>query len=355
MTGLDTSSAELASPPTQPLGERDITRVALSRMAGRVIDRTVELGFTRWFWGEGVCAQAMLRATDALGSPPPQVIFDYFDSFAACPPIIEHVNNLVSGASACVMYQRTGDDSYRSLADRCLHWYEGSPGATRDGAGTLEHWPGGVWADTVYMAGSFLLQYGRLFNRPDLIEQAIDQWLLHASALSIDDSGLIVHGTHRGEALPAFWGRANAWFAMAGVDLLRFTPSGISAQKTVWIRERLNAQLLALIRIQPEHGVWDVLVDSQPESTGILESSAAAGIGAAMLRFSRLTGDDQFYCAGKRSTLGALAYLKDGWLTRVSAGTVLQLVPFGYSVIRDDRAQSWGQGLALEAIAALLE
>ena len=40
--------------------------------------------------------------------------------------------------------------------------------------------------------------------------------------------------------------------------------------------------------------------------------------------------------------------------TRVSAGTVLQLVPFGYSVIRDDRMQPWGQGLALHALAAAM-
>jgi len=45
----------------------------------------------------------------------------------------------------------------------------------------------------------------------------------------------------------------------------------------------------------------------------------------------------------------------DGTLTRTSAGTVLQLVPFGYSVIRDDRIQPWGQGLGLHAVAAALE
>jgi unsaturated rhamnogalacturonyl hydrolase len=50
-----------------------------------------------------------------------------------------------------------------------------------------------------------------------------------------------------------------------------------------------------------------------------------------------------------------LAYVHEGTLTRVSAGTVLQLIPFGYSVIRDDRIQPWGQGLALEAIAAWRE
>ncbi len=38
----------------------------------------------------------------------------------------------------------------------------------------------------------------------------------------------------------------------------------------------------------------------------------------------------------------------------MSAGTVLQLVPFGYSVIRNDRLQLWGQGLALQAVAAAM-
>ena len=33
---------------------------------------------------------------------------------------------------------------------------------------------------------------------------------------------------------------------------------------------------------------------------------------------------------------------------------MLQLIPFGYSVIRDDRLQLWGQGLALHAVAAAL-
>jgi unsaturated rhamnogalacturonyl hydrolase len=62
---------------------------------------------------------------------------------------------------------------------------------------------------------------------------------------------------------------------------------------------------------------------------------------------------DAVVAAGWRAVAGALAYVDDqGALTRVSAGTVLQLVPFGYSVIRDDRPQLWGQGLALHAIAA---
>jgi len=101
--------------------------------------------------------------------------------------------------------------------------------------------------------------------------------------------------------------------------------------------------------------VWSVLVDDQPENAGILETSAAAGLGAAMLRAERVLPGlpDAVTAAGWKAVAGALAYVDDGGaLTRVSAGTVLQLVPFGYSVIRDDRPQLWGQGLALHAIAA---
>jgi unsaturated rhamnogalacturonyl hydrolase len=59
---------------------------------------------------------------------------------------------------------------------------------------------------------------------------------------------------------------------------------------------------------------------------------------------------------GKKAIAAALTYVDDeGILTRTSAGTVLQLIPFGYSVIRSDRLQLWGQGLALNAIAAMLE
>ncbi len=71
-----------------------------------------------------------------------------------------------------------------------------------------------------------------------------------------------------------------------------------------------------------------------------------------MLRAAPLL-DPTLCVPGWKALLGTLAYVDDtGLLTRVSAGTILQLVPFGYSVIRDDRPQAWGQGLLLTALAA---
>jgi unsaturated rhamnogalacturonyl hydrolase len=126
----------------------------------------------------------------------------------------------------------------------------------------------------------------------------------------------------------------------------------------VEVRERLSLQLASLVRYQPDHGVWEVLVDGQPETKGIVETSAAAGLAAAMMRAKRATRGsipESVSAAGERALRGVLAYVDDeGYLKRVSAGTILQLLPFGYAVIRTDRPQLWGQGLALEAIAAAL-
>lgn len=367
MVGEDLSSSELAAPPRPALH--------LAARAGdlerEMQDATADMGLSRWFWGEGVCHLARVRLAYARGQWPPPETVGYVDAHASAPPVVEHVNNLAPGAVLAELFRRDSRPEYRALLESMIAWYHEVP--TRDGDGAVEHWPGGVWADTVYMAGEFLLRAGAALDRPELMAEARRQWLAHARALQDPRSGLVAHGTHMGVRVPCHWGRANAWFALAGVDLV-----AAGADDDAEVRERLLLQLGSLIALQPPHGVWDVLVDSPAEVRGILETSAAAGLGAALLRMSDLMEEDasrdgsrrsgsgrpsahfeapssDLREAGMRAIEGALAYVDGGFLTRVSAGTVLQLIPFGYSVIRDDRPQPWGQGLALEALAAWRE
>ena len=366
MAGEDTSSAELSAPPARPLNRADLV-ADLDSIEAALSSRTANMGVERWFWGEGVCLLAAWRAAAARGAETPELVTAFTRRFITSPPILEHVNNLAPGAAVAEVYRRAPEPAIKALLEDCLEWYSHAPEATRAPNGALEHWPGGVWADTVYMAGEFLLRVGNIMDRQELVQEAVDQWLSHAELLQDTNTGLFVHGTNSGARIDCFWGRANAWTALAGADLLAL---GGAAERLGEVRERLDRQLHTLARLQPEHGVWDVLVDGQVEVRGVLETSAAAGIGAAMLRADALTATtdagltrtpDQaaprtpLREAGERAVLGALAYIQDGTLTRVSAGTVLQLIPFGYSVIRDDRIQPWGQGLALEAIAAWRE
>lgn len=347
MIGADLSSSERALPPLAPLSPQHLTAGA-DELERRVLGATESMGMTRWFWGEGVCLLAAVRLSRARHEPVAGWVLDFVFRHAESTPVIEHVNNLAPGATVAELFLQDQDPRFRRLVEACLEWFEGSPLATRDPNGALEHWPGGVWADTVYMAGQFLLRAGRALEREDLIDEAGRQWLRHAQLLQDEDSGLIAHGTHAGQRIPSHWGRANAWFALAGTDLAVSDTAGAEE-----IRERLAAQFHALARFQPPHGVWDVLVDDEPETRGIVETSAAAGIGAAMVRASEILASDAIRDAGKKAICGSLSYIDaDGWLRRVSAGTIVQLIPFGYSVIRDDHPQPWGQGLALEALAA---
>lgn len=359
MAGEDTTSAELSAPPLNPL-PRETLVANLDQLESALISGTEGMGIKRWFWGEGVCLLALWRGASARGAETPRLITSFTESYIGTPPVLEHVNNLAPGAAIAELHRRAPGAATQKLLEACINWYSEAPEATRAPNGALEHWPGGVWADTVYMAGEFLLRAGVTLERPELVQEAVTQWLVHAELLQDDKTGLFVHGTHGGVRIDNFWGRANAWIALAAADILTLAPTADGIGE---VRQRLEQQLNALASLQPEHGIWDVLVDGQVEVRGVLETSAAAGIGAAMLRTDALLNDaaspqtspSNLRQAGERAIRGALAYVDNGVITRVSAGTVLQLIPFGYSVIRDDRIQPWGQGLALEAIAAWRE
>lgn len=353
MTGLDLANARLATPPREPLPE--LTRTGLLDMATRLEARGWDLA-ADWFWGEAVFLQGILRVATAGSREGPPRVLAWLEERRRVGIAIEHVNH-VAPATAALMVA-PDDPRWRAVAADLEAWLRDR--ATRAPNGAIEHWPGGVWADTVYMAGLFLARLGVVTGRPELLAECGRQVLAHAEVLQDPATGLYAHGSHAGVTIPCRWGRANAWCGLSSVEFLELCASsgmGDEAQVSA-VREVLSRQLSGLVATQPAHGVWSVLVDEHPETTGILESSAAAGIGAAMLRAPAVVPglDTSVAEAGMLAVRGALAYVEDdGALARTSAGTVLQLVPFGYSVIRDDLPQLWGQGLGLTAVAAALE
>lgn len=362
--GEDLANARLAAPPRPPLPVEAVTAEELGRIGTALARRTWEMGLDHWFWGEGVCLLGLVRLAAAQRRPFPDDVLTWFEEQVGAGVVVEHVNHLAPGTAMALAIPDRPE--FRTVLEDLVAWLRTRDAATYDADGTLEHWPGGVWADTVFMAGVTLGHVGLALGDPGPVIEFARQIRRHIAVLQDEGTGLFVHGSHRGEAIRCFWGRANAWCALAMVELLEIAAQ-LGAERVAELgledalraaRTALTRQLTALAATQPEHGVWSVLVDEHPETRGLVEASAAAGIGAAMLRAGRLLPDlpAAVTDAGWRAVRGALAYVDaDGTLTRTSAGTVLQLVPFGYSVIRDDRIQPWGQGLALHAVAAALE
>ncbi|MBC9727890.1 glycoside hydrolase family 88 protein [Streptomyces sp. TRM68367] len=352
--GLDVSQAALAEPPLMPAYRSDLTPGLLAATAERIAARAVGMGLRQWFWGEGVVLQGMLRLAEAIGRPPHPFAAEFIDGHLQGGIELGHVNDLAPGAACADLYAMTGEQRYKDGCERLLRWLRRDGALTRHPGGAIEHWPGGVRADTVFMAGTFLIHCGVHTGRSELIAEAGEQILAHAGILQHPQTGLYAHGSHQGSTIWCHWGRANAWAALASVEYLEADRRHGGTNERV--RGILRRQLLALAAHQPAHGVWDVLVDGQPENRGILETSATAGIAAAMFRAAALGIEPgRLRAAAWRALAGLHAYVApDGTLTRTSAGTILQLIPFGYSVIRNDMIQPWGQGLALHAYAAAL-
>lgn len=345
MPAEDLSSALLAEPPRAPLAA--VTAAGLTALGASLAHRTWADGLHRWFWGEGVALAGLAAFGLAAGSGDDKLVHAWIGEHLTPEPEIAHVNDVAPAAAAVAV---GFGPQLRPYADWVAR-------ARRSPSGALEHWPGGLWADTTFMAGAFLARLGRATGDAGFIEEAGRQFIMHARVLQDDRNGLFAHGSHHGETIWCFWGRANAWAALAAVEFLQAS-AGLAVTGAEEVSQRLERQLTALTACQPDHGVWDVLVDGQPETAGLAETSAAAGLAAAMLRAAALDPGrfDRVREAGWLALRGALGYVDErGYLTRVSAGTILQLIPFGYSVIRSDRPQPWGQGLALLAIAAAVD
>src|SRR5262249_40897246 len=153
--GLDISQATLAEPPREPADPTTLTPAVLAATARRIAARTTTMGLSGWSWGEGVALFSLLRLARVLGEPPPPFVTGYVDARLSAGTA-GHVNDLAPGAVCADLWMATGADRYRAGCERLVSYLD-TAAVTRAPNGAIEHWPGGVWADTVYMAGLFLI------------------------------------------------------------------------------------------------------------------------------------------------------------------------------------------------------
>jgi unsaturated rhamnogalacturonyl hydrolase len=355
MAGEDTTSSALEDPALTPLRADQLSPSQLHELASRIIAATWSAGLPQWSWGEGVYLLNEIRYYESQGLEVPHQFIDWFANREAITS--GHINNVAPGAAVARLNALNLFDA-TAITSSLEKWISDPRSATRAPNGAVEHWPGGVWADTCYMMGTFMLNHGVATRNSEMVQFIGTQLVKHIELLQNPTTHLFAHGSHRGETLWNYWGRGNSWMALSCIEFLDACKAlEIEPAEIEPITQALKSQLIALIPLLPEYGIWDVLVDHQVENAGILETSATAGIGSAMIRAARYLPEmhDELIEVGRRASAAALTYVdKSGVLTRTSAGTVLQLIPFGYSVIRSDRMQLWGQGLALAAITALL-
>lgn len=183
------------------------------------------------------------------------------------------------------VYKRTGNPKYKLAMDRLVRQLENHP---RTLEGAFWHkliYQHQIWLDGLYMASPFLAQYAVAFDRPELIELVIDQFLICARHTYDTRTGLYYHAwdesrrqkwanKETGQS-PNFWGRSLGWWFMAMVDVLDFIPAEHPQ------RGEIVRMIGGLAKALPAHrdaktGLWYQVVDKGDKEGNYLEASVSS-------------------------------------------------------------------------------
>ncbi|MCI1035240.1 beta-galactosidase BglB [Raoultella terrigena] len=269
---------------------KDETGAFLLRLDdGRVIDTK---GWAGWEWTHGVGLYGIYQYYQQTGDIAMRDIIDswFADRFAE-GATSKNVNTMAPFLTLAWRYEETGRQEYLPWLDGWGEWAMHEMPRTRHGGmqhiTLAEENHQQMWDDTLMMTVLPLAKIGKLLNRPQYVEEATYQFLLHVQNLMDRESGLWFHGwSYEGQHnfARARWARGNSWLTMAIPDFLELVDLPEHSAVRRYLLQVLNAQIAALAACQHESGLWHTLLDD-PDS--YLEASATAGFAYGILKAVR--------------------------------------------------------------------
>jgi len=264
----------------------------LEKIADTVIERNPDPGSYEWNWGEGVLMYGMWKAYESTGKTEYyNYVKSYIDSYVdEDGTVTAHIDNTwyVNRVSPAIilpyLYNKTKDKKYLSAADTIIDYLINSCPRTSDGAFVHVN-DDELWVDTLYMATIFLALMGELKNDYTMLNEAVNQILLHANHLLDLEEKLYYHGwdengdrtwadpvTHRS---PCLWSRGNGWALLAILEVIECLPQGFPKKQL--LISMVQDQIKRIVYYQDnETGMWYTIIDKKGHYRNYLESSSSA-------------------------------------------------------------------------------
>ncbi|MGO8792859.1 MAG: glycoside hydrolase family 105 protein [Terriglobia bacterium] len=195
-------------------------------------------------------------------------------------------------------------------------------GATRSPEGAIGHWVGNyqIWVDTLDMTCPLLSRLSRVENKPDYIDDAVNQLLIAARHMRDPQTGLFYHmwDWQFDRRSPEQWGRGNGWVAMSLADTFEFLPKNHPRYRE--LKGLAESYARSLLTAQDADGVWHTLINDQASPA---ECSATTMICYGLLKLARLgVLPVKYREAAMRGWEAVNArWVKDGKVVGVSEGT----------------------------------
>jgi unsaturated rhamnogalacturonyl hydrolase len=294
---------------------------------GRTIDTK---GWAGWEWTHGIglygIYQYYRQTNDEKAG---RIIDDWFRARLSEGTPTRNINTVCPFLTMAYRYEETGNSTYLPYLEAWADWVMYDMPRTEKGG--LQHIVYNsenhqqMWDDTLMMSVMPLAKIGRLLNRPDYIEEAKYQFLLHCQYLSDRDSGLWFHGWTFAENhnfAKARWARGNSWLTIAIPDFIELLALPEQDATRRFLLEILDSQLQALKACQDPSGLWHTLLD---DPSSYLEASATAGFAYGILKAVRKRYVDKCYFdVGEKAIRGVIDNINpQGELTQVSFGTAM--------------------------------
>lgn len=238
---------------------------------------------------------------------------------------IDYIN---SGKVLFEVYRQTGDEKYKLAMDRLVNQMKVHP---RTHEGVFWHkliYQHQIWLDGLYMGSPFLAEYAVTFNRPELIDDVMNQFLVTAKRTYDEATGLYYHAFDESKRQlwanketgqsPNFWGRSIGWWFMALVDVLDYIPEDHSQRHELIDMIRGLAEVLP--RYQDTSGLWYQVLDQGDREGNYLEASVSSMF---MYSFAKAVNkgyiDKQYRTVAEKAYEGLMSRLivknEDGTLT----------------------------------------
>ncbi len=294
---------------------------------GRVIDTK---GWAGWEWTHGIGLYGIYQYYQQTGDGQMRAIIDdWFIARLAEGTPTKNVNTMSPFLTLAYRYEETGNPLWRPYLERWAEWvmYE----MPRTDKGAMQHIVYNnenhqqMWDDTLMMSVLPLAKIGKLLDKPEYIEEATYQFLVHVQYLMDRETGLWFHGWtfdgHHNFA-HARWARGNSWLTIAIPEFLELVDLPENNATRRYLLQVLESQVAALAKCQDTSGLWHTLLDD-PHS--YLESSATAGFAYGMLKAVRKRYIDASYApVAEKAIRGVIKHINPaGELTQTSFGTAM--------------------------------
>lgn len=295
---------------------------------GRTIDTK---GWAGWEWTHGIGLYGMYKYYQQTNDKAVvKIIDDWFSARFADEQMTKNVNTVCPFLTLAYRYEETGDQSLLPYLETWAEYVMYEMPRTEHGA--IQHIVYNsentqqMWDDTLMMSVMPLTKIGLLLDKPEYVEEAKFQFLMHINYLMDNETGTWFHGwTFDGKHnfANARWARGNSWVTIVIPDFLELLDLPEHDAYRRHLVHVLTRQVEALVSSQQENGLWTTLLDD-PDS--YVESSATAGFAYGILKAVRKRYIDKSYAPIAHKAVDSLVkdYINDdGELINVSFGTAM--------------------------------